>query len=53
MCECRNKVEKTEVSRGHSSEEASVIEVERRAESLKQESLIGSSKSQAFEKTKG
>ena len=40
MRECRNKVEETEVSRGHSSKETSVMEVERRAESLKQGSLI-------------
>ena len=39
MRECRNKVKKTEVSRCHSSEEVSVMEIERRAESLKQESF--------------
>lgn len=40
MRECRNKVTKSEVSRGHSSEEVSVMGMERRAESLKQDSSI-------------
>jgi hypothetical protein len=40
MSECPSNGKKTEVSRSHSSVEASVMEVERRAESLKQESLF-------------
>jgi hypothetical protein len=40
MSECPGNGNKTEVSRSHSSEEASVMEVERRAESLKQAGLF-------------
>jgi len=36
MSECQSKEVKSEVSRGHISEELSVMERERRAESLKQ-----------------
>ena len=38
--ECKSNGNNTEVSRNHSSEETSVTGVERRAESLKQGSLI-------------
>ena len=40
MRECRSKGNGTEVSRCQSSEEAFVMKVERRAESLKQESFL-------------
>lgn len=40
MSECPSNVTKTEVSRSHSSEEAFVMKVERRAESLEQLSFF-------------
>jgi hypothetical protein len=40
MSECQSNEKKTEVSRSHSSEEAFVMKVERRAESLKRESFF-------------
>jgi hypothetical protein len=40
MSECPNNGNETEVSRSHSSEEAFVMKVERRAESLKQGSFF-------------
>lgn len=40
MSECPNNEAKTEVSRSHSSEEAFVMKVEQRAESLKQGSFF-------------
>ena len=40
MRECRSNGKRTEVSRGHSSEETFVMKAERRAESLKRVSFF-------------